>query len=213
MVRAHKLDINEIVHLYQEKLWSENELAMKYGVTRKVITRRLEKAKVKRRGRSEAGCVNWARMTIEQREKQVKAAHEATRGKSLTHERQIKSAKGRQNKPKTYPLERRFYDAFTRVGLKGVPQLALDIFNIDYGFPAEKIAVEIDGRSHRHHPKTKKQDARKENYLKEQGWILLRFNEEDLPSSAQKLLQLVLSIRDTNTGGTSADTPRAPHHP
>lgn len=63
--------------LYAER--SENQLADHLAVTRPAVKRALEYCTIPRRGQSEAEEHKWERMSSEERQAQVKAAHEASR--------------------------------------------------------------------------------------------------------------------------------------
>lgn len=63
-------------------------------------------------------------------------------------------------------------------------------YKIDIGFPLEKLAVEVDGESHRS-PKGRAVDALKEQRLRSFGWTTLRFwNREILCDPEPAILQI-----------------------
>lgn len=174
-MRYHILPIDRIVYLYTIEGVSENALAKCYGVDRGIIRRRLIKAGIKPRGRSEAERLKWSKMTPQQRKHQVQAAHDTVRGKVKSREYLLKRARGRQANPRMSSLEKLFFEAFKKAGIEVIPQYAIDIFNIDFAIPTVKFAIEIDGghwHTTEHHQRL---DKRKEQFLSKQGWSLIRF--------------------------------------
>ena len=67
-------------------------------------------------------------------------------------------------------------------------------FKIDVAHPESKVAIEVDGASHGSKCR-KEQDARKEVFLHEKGWEVLRFTNrevmQELPRVVQQIEQLV----------------------
>lgn len=59
---------------------SENQLSKIFVISRGSISEILKRGGIKRRSQSEAEALKWANMTKEQRENQVKKAHESTKG-------------------------------------------------------------------------------------------------------------------------------------
>lgn len=75
------------------------------------------------------------------------------------------------------PLETMFLELFKAVGIPVVPQYAIDIFNVDFAIPDAKLAIEIDGGNwHIDHPRKIAQDTKKQSFLTEAQWTILRFD-------------------------------------
>jgi very-short-patch-repair endonuclease len=58
---------------------------------------------------------------------------------------------------------------------------------IDVAIPSSKLAIEVDGVSHRL-SKQKERDAKKEQALKERGWTLLRFQNAEILGDLSSVL-------------------------
>jgi len=82
-VTSHTLRTNlptaEILQLYLAGV-SENDLAKRFQTSRGAIRRRLLRAGIVCRGRSQAELLKWSKMNPEARAHQVEPAHEAKRG-------------------------------------------------------------------------------------------------------------------------------------
>ena len=100
-------------------------------------------------------------------------------------EQRLASALGRPWRPVVVPTGGR------------IPGLRPTHYKIDLGHEELKIAIELDGNSHLMKVR-KAADKRKDEFLRSQGWSVLRFlNEEilnDLVSVLQKVKKLKSSI-------------------
>lgn len=63
--------------------------------------------------------------------------------------------------------------------VKTGPGILPNHYKIDVANPSMKIAIEVDGTSHSSQ-KVKQADARKQNFLTEKGWIVLRFSNRQI---------------------------------
>lgn len=89
-------------------------------------------------------------------------------------------------------LEKLFARALQDAEIKAIPQYALDVFNIDFAIPDIKLAIEIDGRWHGYTPRLEARDNKKEQYLKEHGWTLLRIRDKrNCPVNAKENIELI----------------------
>jgi len=167
-----KVPIEEMIRLYREGAF-QDELAERYGVSQTTIWKLLNDAGV-RRTSGESRRLRWERMTPEQRFAQLEAAHIASTRKR-EHWELTERALRKQATPTLSELETRFAEAFRISGLPVVPQYALDIYNIDFALPDQKIAVEIDGGNWHSTDKHQRGDKGKEVMLRNRGWKLIRF--------------------------------------
>lgn len=92
---------------------------------------------------------------------------------------------------KSYP-EIIFEQALISSGITGwVYAYQNGIYEYDFAWPEQKIDVEIDGSTHLLE-KVKKIDARRDQFSKDQGWIVIRFSAESVKKdviSCIKVLQ------------------------
>lgn len=75
---------------------SENQLAQEAGVNRSTFRQRLLEAGITPRTQSESERFKWGRMTTAQRSNQVRAAHDATRGRKAPFSELCQRAKSRE---------------------------------------------------------------------------------------------------------------------
>ncbi len=105
----------------------------------------------------------------------------ATRGAKQSDDHRRKIAKTRQERIPLSGDESKIMAAYETAGLHPVPLYALDRYNIDFAFPEQKLAVEYDGGNWHNTPKKRASDERKEAFLRDHGWRLLRFPRIDKP--------------------------------
>jgi len=163
----------EIVRLYIEGV-SENALAKQFGTTRYIIGKTLREAGVKRRTQSESEAMKWSKMSPQQRQQQVKAAHDKVRGTKRSKEELLQRAMTRQENPTLSNLEQQFLKMFKKYGVDVVSQYALETYNLDFAIPRDKIAIEIDGGNWHDSIPKRKFDRGKEVLLVNRGWKLIR---------------------------------------
>ena len=111
---------------------SENKLAREAGVSRPAFRLRLHKRGITPRSQSDAELAKWASMTAEQRAAQVAAAHEATKGRSVSWDELCRHAIGREQK-RAYvvPTETELAAQLRKAGLDVTQQKAVGPYNID----------------------------------------------------------------------------------
>lgn len=139
------LDIGRIIEMYNSGV-SQNAIAKEFGVSRPVINRRLNEAGVVIRGSAEANKLMMSKRTAEENARNVRAAHDAVRGKAKSHEQLCKAALNRQASFASFgsPYEQDIADELTHRGIQFVPQLAVDKYNIDFAI-GDNIAFEVFG--------------------------------------------------------------------
>lgn len=92
-------------------------------------------------------------------------------------------------------IERRVYRGLISNQLYPVPQYRVGKYFIDLAFPHQMVAIECDGKAYHSSPKQKAHDRKKDKYLKDRGWTVLRFSgskiHRDLPSVIRKISESV----------------------
>lgn len=103
------------------------------------------------------------------------------RGTARSHADLCKRARTKQERAALSGDEAEIMAALVAAGFAPVPLLAIDKFNVDFGFPDRRIAVEYHGGNWHASPKKRAQDERKAAFLREAGWTLLVFPRLDRP--------------------------------
>ena len=81
------------------------------------------------------------------------------------------------------------------LGLKPRQQYSFDNkMQVDFAFPEQKLVIELDGKQHET-PEQKAIDKKRDNFLKSNGWTVVRYRAEDVHQNsmdyAQKIKNLV----------------------
>jgi very-short-patch-repair endonuclease len=89
------------------------------------------------------------------------------------------------------PIERQLYDALVFRGYAVTTQVPCGKYRIDIALTEPSIAIECDGKPWHSTPKAKARDRRKDKYLKENGWRVLRFSgrqiNRDMPQVIKRI--------------------------
>lgn len=80
-------------------------------------------------------------------------------------------------------------------------------YKLDLAMPSVRLAVEVDGGSHQSLER-RQQDAKKDNFLKSNGWTVLRFTNQEVMCNLEAVRQTVTStisrLRETTTTSPTA---------
>jgi very-short-patch-repair endonuclease len=92
------------------------------------------------------------------------------------------------------PIERRLYNALKFNGYYVRTQVPCGKYRIDLALPTYLIAIECDGKAYHSTPEQKEHDRRKNAYLKQKGWKVLRFSGSMINGNLGRVLK---KIRET----------------
>jgi very-short-patch-repair endonuclease len=149
---------------------SENRLAQELQISRSTFRTRLLRNGIQPRSQSESESAKWSRMTARQRRRQVKAAHDAIRGKPISRARALANAIGRERIAKISSLEKQLIKLLP---LKIVPQKAFGPYNLDIAIEEFSIAVELFGGGWHNYGRHKARFEKRLKYLLDRGWSVL----------------------------------------
>ncbi|RVP93283.1 endonuclease domain-containing protein [Sinorhizobium meliloti] len=89
------------------------------------------------------------------------------------------------------PIERRLYDALKFRGELVKTQVPCGKYRIDIALPVYRIAIECDGKAYHSTPSQKARDRRKNAYLKDNGWKVLRFSGKRINGNLSEVLRRI----------------------
>lgn len=89
------------------------------------------------------------------------------------------------------PIEWRLYNALVNKGETVEPQVPCGKYRIDLVLRAYRIAIECDGKEFHSSPQQKARDRRKNAYLRENGWTVLRFSGSAINGRIGKVLERI----------------------
>jgi excisionase family DNA binding protein len=76
-----------------------------------------------------------------------------------------------------------------RLGIEFEPDYRVSVFYIDCAILSHKVAIECDGDYFHSLPDVIKQDAKKDRWLKENGWTVVRLTGSEIGSDIQKAIE------------------------
>ena len=148
---------------------SENQLSKEAGINRDTFRRRLIQAGIIPRNQSQSETIKWKNMTAEERLRQVKAAHNAARGRNISFDELCRKASSKEGSL-TYHVsteEKMLAGWLNELGIVVIHNLAVGPYNCDLG--AGPIAVEVWGGNW--HPKIT--EVKRTKYILDSGYSLL----------------------------------------
>ncbi|MBD8138492.1 DUF559 domain-containing protein [Bacillus sp. CFBP 13597] len=92
------------------------------------------------------------------------------------------------------PIERRLYLALLQNGYQIETQTPCGPYRIDITIPGARIAIEADGKAYHSSPTQKAHDKRKNEYLKKNGWTVLRFSGRQINKEMPKVLRKIEDV-------------------
>lgn len=99
--------------------------------------------------------------------------------------------KSRWNSKKSYPEEFFLKVIENEFGNKKfINEYPIGIYSIDFAWPDLKKAIEIDGEQHQRFIDYMERDRRKDEYLKQNGWKILRIKWKDIFNNSKKWIKI-----------------------
>ena len=98
-------------------------------------------------------------------------------------------------------IERKMGEIMIKAGLSPVPHYPVDKLTLDFAFPSERICIECDGIYWHGLPEVQQRDKRRDAFLRNRGWIVVRLPEQAIHESPDECLaqvQAALSQRNTS---------------
>lgn len=89
------------------------------------------------------------------------------------------------------PIERKLYIALLQNGYQVETQTPCGPYRIDMTIPGARIAIEADGKAYHSSPAQKAHDKRKNEYLKKNGWKVLRVSGRQINREMPKVLRKI----------------------
>jgi very-short-patch-repair endonuclease len=98
------------------------------------------------------------------------------------------------------PIEVAFHKAARTEGLFLCCQFPVGPYRLDFADPPTKVAIETDGQDWHASKEQRTHDARRDRYLTEEGWRVLRFTGTEIYRDVQRCVKQVVDIVTSLTG-------------
>lgn len=89
--------------------------------------------------------------------------------------KRIRKRRKRKHDGPESPIERILLRALQDYGLIPTCQYVIGEYRVDFAFLEDKLVVEADGAAWHSKPAQKLRDAKREKFIRERGWRVLRF--------------------------------------
>jgi very-short-patch-repair endonuclease len=174
MGKIKAVPIEEVVRLHFAEGLTVEQIAPRFGVSRKTLVARMNEAGFTQRSRSEALQLRMDRSSKNERQRLTGAAHEAARGR-IASEKEIASRLRRYYEGRSLSdFEERVAERLQQVGINPLHNIVVGRYLIDLCLPDRKIAIEVDGGNWHTTARKQKQDTLKDRFLCRRGWTLFR---------------------------------------
>lgn len=178
---------------------SENKLAHEIGIARGAFRLRLLRAGITPRNQSESETLKWNQMPIDQRTRQVKAAHDAARGREVTFSELCLRAKMREGNLhyNVSPNEIILGNWLSESGINIIHNLAVGPYNCDLG--TGSITVEVWGGGW--HPKPI--EVKRTKYILDSGYAVLLIDLNGFPITRAVSQYVSALLEETSSNPTA----------
>lgn len=112
--------------------------------------------------------------------------HVASRFKALTLSLLLES-----------PIESNFFGSYVKhygVDSSPIPQWPINGYRLDFAFPNEKVAIELDGHEYHKTPEQRTYDAKRDRTLLKDGWVTVRYTGSEVHKDAESIVAEVHSL-------------------
>ena len=97
------------------------------------------------------------------------------------------------------PIEKLFYE-LAQFELNLYPQHEVGPYRLDFAIPEKRIAIELDGHDYHKTKEQRTKDAKRDRYLTELGWTVLRFTGTEIYRDPKSCVAQICRIVDQRAG-------------
>jgi len=94
-----------------------------------------------------------------------------------------------------------------QLGVRFYRQKPLGPYIVDFHAPKAKLVIELDGSQHYDDPTQKEKDSSRDAWLSAQGHKVLRFDDRQMLTETQAVLEVIFQVVRQSTGGEIPPTP------
>jgi very-short-patch-repair endonuclease len=171
-------DINwEEVQLFynNDKTW--NDMCEHFNISQNLITSAKKLGLFISRSKSESVSISLRKAPRKHSEETKKKISEI-RKKYLQDNPDKVPYKLNHSSKESYP-EKYFTEVFLNEGIEVVKYFYIGVYELDFCIPDKKIDIEIDGSQHYYDDKIVESDKRRNKFLEDDGWDVIRINWSD----------------------------------
>jgi len=151
-----------------------NAVLNKFHISNQGLSLAVKKGLFKTRGRSES-VKNWLKNNPRKHSEETKKKLSEIRKKYLSENPDKVPYKLNHSSKESYP-EKYFTEVFKNEEIEVVKSFYIGLYELDFCIPDKKIDIEIDGSQHYNDKKIVESDKRRNEFLENDGWDVIRIN-------------------------------------
>lgn len=170
---GNKIDWNQVQSEYDSSKRGIREICKMFGISTARLHRATKKGIFITRDKSELLKIKIERGKERKHSKETKEKISKSRSKYLLDNPDKVPYRLNHSSKESYP-EKYFNEIFTNEGIKLERYYRVGLYELDFALVDKKIDIEIDGDQHYLDPKVTEIDIRRDRYLSDNGWKIIR---------------------------------------
>lgn len=172
-MKVYSIDWDEIQSFYDnDKNW--NDICEYFNISQNLIVQAKKLGLFKSRTKSESISISLKKNPRKHSEETKKKISEI-RKKYLQENPDKVPYKLNHSSKESYP-EKYFTEVFKNEGIKVTKSFHIELYELDFCILDKKIDIEVDGSQHYYDEKIVESDKRRNKFLEDDGWDIIRIN-------------------------------------
>jgi very-short-patch-repair endonuclease len=147
----------------------------KFKISKGTFYKAVKLGLIKNRNKSESAKIALEKLPARKHSNETKAKISEIRKKFLLENPEKVPYRLNHSKNESYP-EKYFSEIFFNENVKVVRYYRIGLYELDFAIPEKKIDIEIDGSQHSYDEKIKISDDKRNMFLEQNGWDIIRIN-------------------------------------
>lgn len=193
-MKVYTINWEEIQSFYDnDKNW--NDICDYFNISQNLIVQAKKLGLFKSRSKSESISISLKNNPRSHSEETKKKISEI-RKKYLQENPDKVPYKLNHSSKESYP-EKYFTEVFKNEGIEVVKSFYIGLYELDFCIPNKKIDIEIDGNQHYYDEKIVESDKRRNKFLEDNGWDIIRVNWSEYQSlSFKEKREYILNLKN-----------------
>jgi len=198
---------DDIQRKYDDEKISERKICELYGISSSTIHRAKKEGLFKTRDKSELIKIFTEKSSNKKMSQETKDKISISRKEYLRNNPDKVPYLLNHSRNESYP-EKYFSDIFEKEGLIVEKAVRIGLYELDFSVPSKRIDIEIDGSQHYCDKKILESDIRRNEFLEQNGWDIIRINwsnyqKMSFDEKKEYIRNLISYINDISTSKPS----------
>jgi len=193
-MKVYTINWDEIQSFYDnDKNW--NDICEYFNISQNLVVQAKKLGLFKSRSKSESISISLKNNPRSHSEETKKKISEI-RKKYLQENPDKVPYKLNHSSKESYP-EKYFTEVFKNEGIEVVKSFYIGLYELDFCIPNKKIDIEIDGNQHYYDEKIVESDKRRNKFLEDEGWDIIRVNWSEYQKlSFEEKREYILNLKN-----------------